>query len=120
MSIKTKELKKIEKGCGMEFDKLIRSKGIFREKKSLEWGYCKSEDLCPTCKARKTQTIELCKKFEDEVKEKVEKFNIEIESSVNVQKRFLKDNPESEFHIGRIQGLRTAEDIFDKIFGDEE
>ena len=59
------------------------------------------------------------KNQEEETQNKIEEFYRSIQESVNVQKELLKKFPESQFHIGRIQGLRTAEDNFEKIFGDD-
>ena len=60
MSIKTEELKKIEKGCGKEGDVMMNDKFD-------DLYICQEDNLCSTCQAKKTQTIELYKKFEDEV-----------------------------------------------------
>ena len=68
MSIKTEELKKIEK----EIKKAIISIPKF-------YGdYTQEECFRKILEAKKTQTIELCKKFEDEVKVKVEKLREEL------------------------------------------
>jgi len=83
-SIKTEELKKIEKeeiliwvcsDCGTIINSL-------KEPEECSCGYndwyrdSQFEGLIK--RAKKTQTIELCKKFEDEVKVKVEKLREEL------------------------------------------
>ena len=115
MSIKTEELKKIEReeiliwvcsDCGTIINSL-------KEPEECSCGYndwyrdSQFEGLIK--RAKKTQTIELCKKFEDEVKEKVEK---------------LKDDTNKYYSQsdGDVYGFTRKEfiEIIDKIFGDEE
>ena len=100
MSIKTEELKKIEKGYGKHVGK------------GLEFYICGDLLmkclLCPECQAKKTQTIELCKKFEDEVKEKVEKLKEEF------------DNIDDYYEVDVMSFRDWCAEKIDKIFGDEE
>ena len=115
MSIKTEELKKIEKeeiliwvcsDCGTIINSL-------KEPEECSCGYndwyrdSQFEGLIK--RAKKTQTIELCKKFEDEVKEKVEKL------------RELISNVMAVGDYSTWAGLeeQTLKEV-DKIFGDEE
>ena len=59
---------------------------------------------------------ELNKEKEKFVKDILE----EIGESINFQKDLLEKMPESQFHIGRIQGLSTAEDIIKTKSGFKE
>ena len=63
MSIKTKELKKIEKGCGKLWNET--TKGFIPTTIHFCSDKKAPDKLCPECQTKKTQTIELCKKFED-------------------------------------------------------
>ena len=60
------------------------------------------------------------KKFEYWKEEFVKKILEEIGESINFQKDLLKEMPESQFHIGRIQGLSKAEDIIKTKSGFKE
>jgi len=53
-----------------------------------------------------------------DVKEAVEKTKEDNELSVIDLKERLKKYPDDEFLIGRIQGIRTAEDHMEKRFGE--
>ena len=101
MSIKTEELKKIEKGCGKEGDVMMNDKFD-------DLYICQEDNLCPICQTKKTQTIELCKKFEDEVKEKVEKLKEEF------------DNIDDYYEVDVMSFRDWCAEKIDKIFGDEE
>jgi len=53
-----------------------------------------------------------------DVKEAVENWERDNELSIKEIKERLKRSPDNEFLIGKIQGIRTAEDKHDKIFGE--
>lgn len=54
-----------------------------------------------------------------DVREFIDKTKVDNELSVVDLKKRLKDYPDDEFLLGRIQGIRTAEDHMEKRAGSE-
>jgi len=105
----------IKKWCGDNAPHLLDSDENdgeeFREALSL-----KEQEIEILQKSKRDMHIEDYKKHKKIISSLQEKIELIVEEQVNICKERLKRMPDDEFYLGKIQGLRTAEDRLLTIF----